>query len=179
MNTHYVLAASGIDTFLTVLVIILLVVVAVFAVLFFLGRKMQKRQAEQKQQMDAMAQTVSMLIIDKKKMRLRDCTSLPKQVLEQTPKYLRRAKVPIVKAKIGPRVMTLMSDPQVFEQLPVKQEAKVVISGIYITSVKSVRGGAVPAAPRKKGLIAKIRGKAQKKLNNMENSDQKSGKKKK
>ena len=74
------LAASGVDTFLTVMIIILLVVAAIFVGLYFLGRKMQKRQSEQKQQMDAVAQTVSMLVIDKKKMRLKECTSLPKQV---------------------------------------------------------------------------------------------------
>ncbi|RZT00459.1 hypothetical protein [Cuneatibacter caecimuris] len=178
MNMNQMLAASGVDTFLTVMIIILLVVAAIFVGLYFLGRKMQKRQSEQKQQMDAVAQTVSMLVIDKKKMRLKECTSLPKQVLEQTPKYLRRAKMPIVKAKVGPRVMTLMSDPQVFEQLPVKQEVKVVVSGLYITSIKSVRGGAVPAAPKKKGIFSKLRRKAQNKMNEMNQPDKKSKKKK-
>ena len=112
------------------------------ALLYFLGTKAQKKQAEQQEMMDAMAQTVSMLIIDKKKMKLADA-GLPKQVVDSTPKYLRWSKMPVVKAKIGPKVMTLLSDPQVFEQLPVKQEAKVVVSGIYITKIKSVRGGQV------------------------------------
>ena len=66
-----------------------------------------------------------------------------KMVLEQTPKYLRGSKMPIVKAKIGPRIMTLMADPKVFDQLPVKAEVKAEVSGIYITGIKSVRGGKV------------------------------------
>ena len=137
------------DTFLTVVLVIILVVAGLLALLYFLGNKAQKKQAEQQEMMDAMAQTVSMLIIDKKKMKLADA-GLPKQVVDSTPKYLRWSKMPVVKAKIGPKVMTLLSDPQVFEQLPVKQEAKVVVSGIYITKVKSVRGGQVPQPKKKK-----------------------------
>ena len=97
-----------------------------------------------------------MLVIDKKKMKIKEA-NLPKIVYEQTPKYMRWAKVPVVKAKIGPKVMTLMADERVFQALPVKTEAKVVISGIYITEIKSVRGGAVPAAPKKKGFFARFK----------------------
>lgn len=137
------------DTFLTVLLIIILVVAGVLALLYFLGSKAQKKQAQQQEMMDAMAQTVSMLIIDKKKMKIQDA-GLPKQVAESTPKYMRWAKMPVVKAKVGPKVMTLLCEPQVFEILPVKQEVKVVVSGIYITKIKSVRGGQVPQPQKKK-----------------------------
>ena len=136
-----------------IMLIVLVVLIGVCVALYFFGKKAQKKQAEQQQQMDAVAQTVSMLIIDKKKMKLKDA-NLPKMVLEQTPKYLRGSKMPIVKAKIGPRIMTLMADPKVFDQLPVKAEVKAEVSGIYITGIKSVRGGKVVAepAPKKKGL---------------------------
>lgn len=123
-----------------VLIVILVVLAAALVVLYFVGRKAQRRQAVQKEQMDAVAQTVSMLIIDKKKMKLSE-SGLPVQVIEQTPKLLRRNKLPIVKAKVGPRIMTLACDAQVFELLPVKKEVKVVVSGIYITEIKSARGG--------------------------------------
>ena len=137
------------------LIVIIAVLLVAFVVLYFLGRKAEKKQAEQQQQMDAVAQTVSMLIIDKKKMKLKDA-GLPAVVLENTPKYLRRSKVPVVKAKVGPKVMTLMCDAKVFEVLPVKKEAKVVVSGIYITSIKSVRGGLdIPEKKKKKGFFSK------------------------
>ena len=138
----------------TPMIIMLIVLVVLIGVCVF-GKKAQKKQAEQQQQMDAVAQTVSMLIIDKKKMKLKDA-GLPAVVLENTPKYLRRSKVPVVKAKVGPKVMTLMCDVKVFEVLPVKKEAKVVVSGIYITGIKSVRGGLdIPEKKKKKRFFSK------------------------
>ena len=144
------------STVLNVILVILIIIVAALAVLYFLGRKLEKRQVEQQALMEAAAQTVSMLVIDKKKMKIKEA-NLPKIVYEQTPKYMRWAKVPVVKAKIGPKVMTLMADERVFQALPVKTEAKVVISGIYITEIKSVRGGSCPAAPKKKGFFARFK----------------------
>ena len=101
---------------------------------------------------------MSMLIIDKKKMKLKEA-GLPKIVLEQTPKYLQRSKVPVVKAKIGPKVMTLMADPNVYEQIPIKAEVKAEVSGIYITGIKSVRGGKIVVEEKKakKGLFKKLK----------------------
>lgn len=141
------------NTVLNVLLVILIIAAVILAVLYFLGNKLQKRQAEQQQMLDAAAQTVSLLVIDKKKMKISEA-GLPKMVLDQTPKYMRWTKVPVVKAKIGPKVMTLIADNRVFESLPVKTEAKVVISGIYITQIKSVRGGSIPTPPKKKGFLA-------------------------
>ena len=136
-----------------VLLVIFVILLAVFIGLMIFGNKLRKQQDEQQAQIDAAKQVMSMLIIDKKKMKLKDA-NLPKMVLEQTPKYLRGSKMPIVKAKIGPRIMTLMADPKVFDQLPVKAEVKAEVSAIYITGIKSVRGGKVVAepAPKKKGL---------------------------
>lgn len=149
-----------VQTILNVLLVLLIIAAVVLAVLYFLGNKLQKRQAEQQQMLDAAAQTVSMLVIDKKKLKLTQA-GLPKMVVDQTPKYMRWTKVPVVKAKIGPKVMTLIADARVFESLPVKTEAKVVLSGIYITQIKSVRGGSIPTLPKKKGFFAKFKKKKQ------------------
>lgn len=81
---------------------------------------------------------------------------LPKIVYEQTPKYMRWAKVPVVKAKVGPKIMTLLADEKVFQMLPVKTEVKVVVSGIYITEIKSARGK-VLTPPKKKGLFDRFK----------------------
>ena len=143
-------------TWWQILLIILAVILVLLVVLYFVGSKMQRKQAASQEQMDAMKQTLSMLIIDKKKMKLKDA-NLPDMVLQQTPKYMRWAKVPVVKAKVGPKVMTLMADERVFAALPVKTEAKVVVSGLYITEIKSVRGGAIPQAPKKKGFFARFK----------------------
>ena len=138
-----------------VLLVILAILIIACIVLYFLGKKAEKKQAEQQEQLDAVKQTVSMLIIDKGRVRLRDA-GFPPIVVENTPKYLRRSKVPVVKAKVGPKVMTLMCDAKVFEVLPVKKEAKVVVSGIYITGIKSVRGGLdIPEKKKKKRFFSK------------------------
>ena len=83
------------------------------------------------------------------------------QVEKELPFYLRFSKLPIVKAKVGPKVLALMADPNVYEVLPVKKEVKCAVSGIYIRSIKSVRGGVVPEAPKKKGFFANLRKKAE------------------
>jgi len=136
------------NTVAKVLIIILVVLVVLLVALYFLGKKMQKKQAEQQAQIDAAKQSVSMLIIDKKKMKLKDA-GLPAAVLEQAPKYMRRAKLPIVKAKIGPQIMSLICDAEIFDSVPIKKEVKATISGIYITDVKGIRGS-LAATPGKK-----------------------------
>ena len=107
-----------------VLIVIAVAMLAAVIALYFVGKKAQKRQEEQ---------------TDKKKMRLKD-SGLPAVVIEQSPKMLRRSKLPIVKAKIGPKVMTLICDASIYDSIPVKKEVKAVVSGLYITEVKGLRG---------------------------------------
>ena len=140
-----------------VLIVVLVILIGVLVGLYFFGKKAEKKQAAQQEQMDAMAQTVNMLIIDKKKMKLKEA-NLPSAVLENTPKYLRRTKVPVVKAKVGPRVMTLMCDAKIFDLIPIKKEVKATVSGIYITAVKGVRGPLeAPEKAKKKGFFARFK----------------------
>lgn len=143
------------STGMIVMLVILVILIAGLIALYFFGKKTEKKQAEQKAQMEAVAQTINMLIIDKKTMRLKDA-GLPAAVIENTPKYLRRSKVPIVKAKVGPKIMTLMCDAQVFPLVPVKKEVKAVVSGIYITGVKGVRGP-LETPKKKKGFFARFK----------------------
>ena len=145
------------DTVITVLIIVAVVVSAVFITLYVVGRKLQKKQEASEAQMKAAAQTFSILVIDKKKMKMKDA-NLPKMVLDQTPKYMRASKVPIVKAKIGPKVMSLVCDAKIFDLIPVKKEVKAVISGIYIMDVKGLRSG-LDAKQEKKGLFKRFRNK--------------------
>ena len=140
-----------------VLLVILAILIIACIVLYFLGKKAEKKQAEQQEQLDAVKQTVSMLIIDKGRVRLRDA-GFPPIVVENTPKYLRRSKVPVVKAKVGPEVMTLMCDAQIYPIIPVKKEVKATISGIYITGVKGLRGP-LETPEKKKGFFARLRNK--------------------
>ncbi|WMC94032.1 hypothetical protein [Kineothrix sp. MB12-C1] len=136
------------NTLSIVLLVILAVLLIAVVALYFLGKRAQKKQEAQQEQIDAMKQTVSMLVIDKKRMKMKD-SGLPQAVIEQTPRLLRGSKFPVVKAKVGPQIMTLVCDEKIFDMVPVKKEVKAVVSGIYITDVKGLHGKAV-AAPKKK-----------------------------
>ncbi len=131
-----------------VMIIILAILLIALAVLYFLGRKAQKKQEEQQEAIDAAKQVVSMLVIDKKRMKLKEA-GLPAIVLENTPRLLRGSKVPIVKAKVGPQILTFICEESIFETIPVKKEVKATISGLYITDVRGLRGK-LPQAPAKK-----------------------------
>ena len=102
---------------------ILVILVIALIVLYFLGKRAQKKQAEQQEKIDAMAQTVSILVIDKGRMKLKDA-GFPSIVMESTPKYLRRSKVYVVKAKVGPKIMTFMCDDKVYPLVPVKKRSQ-------------------------------------------------------
>lgn len=136
------------------LIIVLAICVAAIILLYFQGKRNMKKRDEQQAAIDQAAQWVNMLIIDKKKLRMKE-SGLPQMVIDQTPWYLRRSKMPIVKAKIGPKIMTLVADGAVYDLLPVKKEVKVVVSGIYITAIKSARGGLEKPQP-KKGFFKRL-----------------------
>ncbi len=150
------------STITIVLLVILAVLLIAVVVLYFVGKKAQKKQAEQQAQIDAMKQTVSMLIIDKKRMKLKDA-GLPQIVLDQTPKLLRGSKLPVVKAKVGPQIMTLICEEKIFDSVPVKKEVKAVVSGIYITDVKGLHGRAPVVEQKKKSKFKQMVEKAQEK----------------
>ena len=123
-------------TWAVVLLVILAILIVAVVVLYFLGRKMQKKQEEQQQQIEAYKQNVTMLVIDKKIMKLKEA-GLPQSVIDN-------------KAKVGPQIVTLVCDQKIFDLVPVKKEVKATVSGIYLTSVKAVRGTLVQPENQKK-----------------------------
>lgn len=132
-----------------ILLVILAVMIAMTIALYFLGKKAEAKQAVQQEQIAAMAQQVSMLIVDKKKLRLKNA-GLPDSVTKNTPWYARNPKLPIVKAKIGPRMMNLICDANIFDEIPVKKEVKATVSGLYITSVRGLHGKSENNGKKKK-----------------------------
>ena len=117
---------------------------------------LQKKQYEQQAQIQANKQTVSMLVIDKKRMPLK-YSGLPQMVIDQTPKLMRRSKLPIVKAKVGPKINILIADEKVFDLIPVKKEIKAEVSGLYIVGVKGIRGSLETPQKKKKGFLSRFR----------------------
>ena len=147
-------------TWSIVLIVISAVLLALLITLFILGNRMQKKQEAAEANIMNGAQTVSMLIIDKKRMKMTEA-GFPDIVLQQTPWYLKRAKVPVVKAKVGPQVHTLMCDAKIFDNVPVKKEVKAVVNGMYIIKVMGLRGP-LEAPAEKQGFFKRLMKKAQK-----------------
>ena len=143
-----------------IMIIVIVVALAIMFVLYRVGDKLQKKQSAQREQMVEAAQPMNMLIIDKKMLPMKDA-GLPKMVMEQTPKRYQKAKMPIVKAKIGPQIMNLICDDGIYDQMPVRGEVKAMVSGIYIMSVKNVRGK-IEEKKGKKTFGEKLRAKQRK-----------------
>ena len=125
----------GASAMVVPLLILLGVIVVAFIVLMIVGKKLQKKQDAAQEQMQAGAQTTSLFIIKKERLKLKEA-GFPQIVIDQTPKYLRGSKVPTVKAKVGPRIMTFMCDEKAFSVLPEKREVNCFINGIYIMEAK-------------------------------------------
>lgn len=60
------------STLSIVLLVILVILIIALVALYFFGKKAQKKQEEQQAQIEAAKQTVSMLIIDKKRLPLKE-----------------------------------------------------------------------------------------------------------
>ena len=156
MNNEFVLVpVLGVKVWVVVMIVIIVLLIAALVALGIYGKKLQARQESTQREIEAAAQSVSLLVVDKKRMKLKE-SGLPQLVIDQTPKYLRGQKVPIVKAKVGPKIMTLMCDEKVFELIPVKKEVRACVSGIYITSVKGLRTN-LEAKPKKMKFREKLK----------------------
>lgn len=129
-----------------IVLIVLGVIAVILVILYFLGSKLQTKQANADKAMQQMSMVVSLLVIDKQKLRVKD-SGLMKQVQDAIPAYIRWRKFPIVKARVikaniagGAQVMSFICDPKVFKIIPVKTEVKVTVAGIYITKLHSAKG---------------------------------------
>lgn len=121
-----------------ILLLVVGIIAVILVVLYFLGRKLQGKADSQQAMIDQNKTTTSILVIDKKKQKVKD-SNLPKIVQDQIPKYIRFRKLPMVKAKIGPKITTLLCDDKVFKALPVKRMVKVDLAGMYIVGMKGYK----------------------------------------
>ena len=168
---------KGISAGWIVAIVVLVVLIGAFIGLSILGKKLQKKQEDSEVAMRQGAQVVSIFVIDKDRKKITEA-GFPQIIVDQTPKYLRRSKVPVVKAKVGPKIASLMCDEKAFNLIPEKKEVKVLLNGIYIVEAKSARGG-LEAPPVKKGLRQKLRDKYDKLRKEEKAVEKKDGKGKK
>ena len=118
--------------------IVALVAIVVVVVLYFLNKWAGKKAAVQQDMVQQHKQTVSMYIIDKKKDKITNA-GFPKSVQDSIPRMAKIMKTPLVKAKIGPQIMTFVCEAAVFDALPLKKTVTVEIAGAYIVGMKGLK----------------------------------------
>ena len=146
----------------TAITIALVVLLVIFIVLYFFGRRAQKKQEATQDQIAQTTQQISMFVIDKKIMRLMDA-GLPEAATVNANFITKRAKVPVLRAKVGSQVMNLVCERDTFDRVPVKKEVKAMVSGIYVTSVKSMHGKQDALPEVKKSWFRRLSDKIQEK----------------
>jgi len=130
------------------MILIAIIITVIVVALYFLNKWAGKRMATQQDMVAKHKQTVTIYIIDKKKDKITNA-NLPKAMASQIPRMGRIMKMPLVKAKIGSQIMTLIADNNVFPALPVKKNVTVEIAGAYIVSMKGQKTKKQMAEQRK------------------------------
>lgn len=127
---------DGLGIFFTILAAIAVIVV----IMYFLGKRSQKKQNEATAIIDKNRQFVTAYIIDKKKAKVSE-GNFPQAAIDQMPKRMKFIKVPLVKVKAGPQIVTMLCDKPVFDALPVKKNVRLEISGGYILGFSTQKKG--------------------------------------
>ncbi len=114
--------------------ILAVVIAALVAGYFYLKKKGEAQLSLQKELIDKHKMTTTILVLSKRKDKI-DNAKIPKDVIASIPKLQKLRKVPLVTAKVGPQVLDLMCDDDVFEKIPEKKNVKVDIAGIFIAGI--------------------------------------------
>lgn len=117
-----------------VLIIIMVVLAVIAAVLYFLNKKNTRQMIQAQDFIEHNRTTMQIFVIDKKQEKPSP-TNLPKGMYEQMPRTSKMRKSNLVRAKVGPQIVTLMCDKPVYEVLQVKKSVKVELAGMYIIGV--------------------------------------------
>lgn len=117
-----------------VLIIVTVIVAAALGIMFYFGKKNYAKNLEAQSFINQYKMVTPILVIDKRYERP-TADNLPKNIYEKLPKSARIRKMPIVKAKVGPQITTLMCDKSIYDNLAVKKTVKVELAGIYISSI--------------------------------------------
>jgi hypothetical protein len=106
--------------------------------LYFVNSWASKKTAQQNEMVAQHKQTVTLYVIDKKKDKITNA-NLPKAMAEQVPRMGKLMKMPLVKVKVGPQIMTMVCEAETFKVLPVKKTVTVEVAGAYIVGMKGMK----------------------------------------
>ena len=121
-------------TFGDIVIIISVIVVIIIALMYHFGKKNYAKNLEAQSFINQYKTVTPILVIDKR-LEKPSLQNLPKNIYEKLPKTAHIRKMPIVKAKVGPQITTLLCDKNVYDVLPNKKTIKVELAGIYISRV--------------------------------------------
>ena len=124
---------SASDIFIIVMVVL---AVAIFAI-YKLSNRNYRRNIETQDFIEANKQTLSIYVIDKKFAKPRE-NGFSRQIYRQVRPSARERRVCMVRAKVGPQIVTLITDKSVYDVLATKKTVKVEISGLYLVKVVGV-----------------------------------------
>ena len=126
---------SGLD----ILLLVVFIVAAVVFGIFMLNRWVGKKVDAQNTMLEQHKMTQQAYIISKKRDKITN-VKMPKAVMEQVPNRAKLVKMNFVQVKIGPQIVTLIAyDKNLFDQIPLKKNVSLEISGIYITGMKGMK----------------------------------------
>jgi uncharacterized membrane protein YqiK len=123
---------------IAIYIIIAVVIVALVVGFKIFRSRMAKRVEKQQAIVNQHKVTTSIFVIEKKKGKIGDAR-LPKSVTDQIPTIYKIRKLPLVTAKVGPQIVTLICEENVFKKLPEKKNVRVDLAGIFIVSINEKR----------------------------------------
>ena len=123
--------------------IILVVIIAGFIAFRIIRKRLKKKVDDQKAMVEHNKRTVSIFVIEKKKAKISEA-NLPKMVADQIPAIYKLKKLPLITAKVGPQIITLICEDSLYDQIPDKKNVTVDVAGIFIAGVKNA------STPKKK-----------------------------
>lgn len=141
-----------------VILIVTVLIIGTLVGLYFWGRKLQSKYEEQQTLINQNKQQVQIFVLDKKKDKISNA-KLPKQVKDQFPKMYKMRKMPLVIAKIGPQITTLLCDEKIYKMIPTKKQVKVELAGLFIVGIKGPKVAEKSTSSKKQSWIDKIKNK--------------------
>ena len=120
-----------------IFIIVAIVLAVVIFLLYKFSTKNYKKNIEAQDFIKANKQVASIYVIDKKFDKPTE-KDLSKAVYSQLEGAAKKRKMCMVKAKVGPQIVTLITDKNVYDVIQTKKTVKVEISGLYIVGVVGV-----------------------------------------
>lgn len=116
------------------IIIIVIAVALIIVGFYFLNKWAYNKMNTQQEMINKAKNLTNIYVIDKKRDKITNI-NMPKAVIDNMPKVYRFMKMNFVQAKIGPQIVTLICDKNIFKAIPTKKNIKVELAGIYIVSV--------------------------------------------